>query len=275
MGRAIDITGQTFGEWFVNHRAENRGKKSYYNCTCSCGTNKDVEASSLRRGKSTNCGCSNDKSKDIIGKRFGKWVAGKQEIVDSRSFYLCKCDCGTERLVEGKKLTTVVPGQRSRSCGCDTGRLIAEARTTHGMTNTSEYNIWRTIKQRTRNPEDNDFPEYGAKGINMCDEWFDSFETFFADMGPKPVEGYSVDRRNGFLGYSKENCYWATPTEQARNRASNRVIFVYGRHMTVIEASEISKIPYSTILYRLDAGWTPERAVTEPVRKMKNNVVKD
>lgn len=112
--------GDKFGEWIVIDRAE----KPYYSlCRCSCGNVKEVNNSTLRLGKSKSCGhikanriakISREKSeKAYIGKKFGKLYVVKRVNSTGESRYLCRCDCGNEIIVEGRKL-----GRRVYSCGC-------------------------------------------------------------------------------------------------------------------------------------------------------------
>jgi hypothetical protein len=78
------------------------------------------------------------------------------------------------------------------------------------------YISWTMMKQRCLNPKYKPFKRYGGKGINICNEWL-SFDKFLTDMGERPP-GTSLDRVDGRLGYSKENCRWATQKEQLENR---------------------------------------------------------
>lgn len=77
--------------------------------------------------------------------------------------------------------------------------------------------IWASMIKRCHNKLDKSYCRYGLKGIKVCKEWRESFLSFYSDMGSKP-EGKSIDRIDNKKGYSKENCKWSTPTEQALNR---------------------------------------------------------
>jgi hypothetical protein len=77
------------------------------------------------------------------------------------------------------------------------------------------YNTWINIRQRCRNPNNRNYPDYGGRGIDVCSEW-DDFWQFVEDVGEKP-EGCSLDRIDNNKGYSKDNCRWATHTEQMNN----------------------------------------------------------
>ena len=145
-------------------------------------------------------------------------------------------------------------------------------RRTHGMSRTSEHNTWKQIKQRCSNPNHKAFSRYGGKGITMCERW-ESFENFYADMGPKPTASHSVDRIDGSKGYSKDNCRWATPKEQSQNRDFVRMITFQGETLCLTDWAEKVGIDFKTLHSRLTCGWSEELALTTPIQKQNTDLV--
>lgn len=111
------------------------------------------------------------------------------------------------------------------------------------------------------------FSSYGGRGIAVCDRWHD-FDRFAEDMGQRP-DGCSLDRINNEMGYSPENCRWATAKEQANNRRNNTVIEANGVAKTISQWAEDLGTSTSTIASRINIGWSAEDAVTVPVIRNK------
>ena len=97
----------------------------------------------------------------------------------------------------------------------------------HGDNNSAEHRTWRIMKQRCYDPKHQAYNYYGGKGIIVCSRWRNSYINFITDMGRKPTEKHSIERRNGNGNYEPSNCYWATKHEQMANRSnSNKTIGV-------------------------------------------------
>ena len=123
--------------------------------------------------------------------------------------------------------------------------------------------IYNGMKRRCYDPKCNIYKYYGGRGIKVCDRWLGiyGYTNFIEDMGEIPT-GKSLDRIDPNKWYSKDNCRWATPKEQANNRTSNRVIKYAGKSMTISEWSETTGIPYATLYYRITKyKWPVERAL--------------
>lgn len=125
---------------------------------------------------------------------------------------------------------------------------------THGMTATSEYRIWKGIKSRCYNRNRKQYPRYGGRGITICDRWCNSFETFLADMGKRPSINHSIERRDNNGNYTPDNCYWATWTEQARNKRNNVLHTKDGITKSLTEWAEYLGMPSKTLFSRYYRG---------------------
>jgi hypothetical protein len=137
------------------------------------------------------------------------------------------------------------------------------------MKKTPEWRSWYSAKRRCHTPSSQDFPRYGAKGVEVCAEWRHSFETFYRDMGPRPP-GTSLDRYPDPHGhYTKENCRWATPRQQANNRRNSLVVMLDGQTMTLKEAARARGASYHLARERMHRGWPLEAALSLPPSQQK------
>jgi hypothetical protein len=142
------------------------------------------------------------------GQRFGKLVVLKENgrNVHKKVMWECICDCGnTVTTVSG-----ALANGSTKSCGCSKGYIK------HRSSYKGSYHTWRAMRRRCNNPNDKDYPRYGAKGITVCPGWED-YLVFEADMG-EPVGNQTLDRIDPYGNYEKENCRWASIVTQNRNK---------------------------------------------------------
>jgi hypothetical protein len=197
-----------------------------------------------------------------IGDVFGRLtVVERANGKHGKKMWRCHCSCGGQSVSSTGDLNR----GHSKSCGC----YRLDKVTTHGFTNSPEYRVWRGMLQRCRNKNNNNYSLYGGRGIEVCPEWSD-FSTFRRDIGKRPSPGHTLDRIDNNVGYSPENCRWATKVQQENNKRSNVLISCGGVEKTVAEWSRESGIGKNTIYARLRYGWTGEEAVSVPVNSKRS-----
>lgn len=202
---------------------------------------------------------------DITGQRFTRWlVLGFVGLFSTkmRAHWLCRCDCGTHRVVESCNLRNGA----SRSCGCLAAKKVPPLRTKQAPVRSfPEYSVWQAMRTRCSNPNVNNYHNYGARGIKVCERW-DSFANFLADMGPRPTPKHSIERRDSDGDYCPENCEWVTSKVQNNNTRKNRYITFNGETLTLAQWADRLSMNPATLYYRIaKKRWPLERALTEPV----------
>ncbi len=202
---------------------------------------------------------------DLTGKRYGRLTVLRHVgWHKSVSLWLCKCDCGPDR--EKTVLQSSLLSGNTQSCGCLQKERASKAKKTHGKRWSSEYAIWCQMKNRCLSPKVKGYHNYGGRGIKVCGRWIDSFENFYADMGPRPSPKHSIDRIDNSGDYCPENCEWRTQKQQCRNTRTNRVLEFRGEKRTLIEWSEILGVRRCMIKDRLRRGWSAEEALSTPLK---------
>lgn len=187
------------------------------------------------------------------GDQFGDWTLVEYS---GSGRWLAKCKCGKQ---QDCFIDHLAKGNSTRCRDCCT-----ESRKSAVYFHESEYQSWSSAKQRCTNINNDRYEQYGGRGITMCAEW-DDFAAFLSDMGPRPA-GTSLDRIDVDGPYNKENCRWATPKEQMRNKRVHKI------RKCVTELAEQSNIPHGTLRARLRRGWTLDRAINEPVHTKSKSI---
>lgn len=136
---------------------------------------------------------------------------------------------------------------------------------THGMTGTRIYIRWKHMISRCENPHEKEYAHYGGRGITVCTRWRESFQAFYDDMGDPPP-GMQIERKDNDQGYSPENCCWATPQQQQRNRRLTKFYTFNNEMRSLPEWSEITGLAVNLLYDRVAWGWSIEEALTIPVR---------
>lgn len=202
---------------------------------------------------------------NLVGKKFGRLVVtgATETSVSGDPLWECLCICGTIKSVRGGDLRRKKHG--TRSCGCLAKETARNLLTTHGKTNTSEFNVWSGMRARCYNKNSKDYINWGGRGIEVCDKWRTSFDNFIEDMGPRPP-GATIDRTDNAGNYTPGNCKWVSYQQNNNNRRSNRPLTYNGQTHNVSQWARILGISPSTLYCRLNRlSWTVEEALSTPV----------
>ena len=211
-------------------------------------------------------------SKELIGKKFGRLTVlsvskpyiWKDKVVD---YYLnCKCDCG--KAVEVRRGSLMLKNG-TKSCGCIHTERLVNRKSIHNLSHTNLYHRYFQIKDRCYNPKCKSYKNYGGRGIKMCDEWLNSFKSFY-EWAFK--NGYkkelTIDRINVNGDYSPDNCRWATDKEQALNTRRNRFYTYNGKTLSIIQWGYELGGGQNLVKDRIDKlGWDIEKALSTPLMK--------
>lgn len=199
-----------------------------------------------------------------IGTRFTRYV-----VLDHAGYghYSCLCDCGTRKTVKGTHLRqgTVL------SCGCLHHERLSKRVTKHGHARTGGqspvYRVYTKMVARCFDPAHTSYPNYGGRGITVCEEWRRSFSAFYAYVGDRP-DGMSIDRIDNNRGYEPGNVRWATRREQSRNRRCVRYLTINGVTHSAIEWAEISGVPLNSVSHWNQRG-RPSARLLRRIQEMK------
>lgn len=180
------------------------------------------------------------KALDLVGKKFGRLTVVSEAEKrytkggHSKRMWNCACDCGNKKILPTRNLTS----GNTKSCGCYKKDRNVEHFTTHGMTKTRLYSIWISMKDRCYRETVLQYKDYGGRGITVCDEWLNDFQSFYDwAIANGYKENLTIERKNVNGNYCPENCCWITKAEQSRNKTNCHYITYKGETKTLSEWS--------------------------------------
>lgn len=199
------------------------------------------------------------------GERYGKLTVIEELNTKDRTVR-CKCDCGNiiDISVYGVKRGHV------KSCGC--ARIESNhLKKKHGKEPKRLYPIWRGMRDRCYRKASVVYKYYGERGITVCDEWnhdFAKFRDWAIASGYK--DNLTLDRIDNSLGYSPDNCRWATVFAQQGNRTDgSKSIYVYesGKKIPLIEYCVKNGISYHRAFGLTKRGVKIEEIRSQQIKK--------
>lgn len=199
----------------------------------------------------------------LTGKIFGRLtVLRLARVSQQRSYWKCRCRCGTVLVVDGGNLRS----GHSSSCGCARRETLTIIKTTHGQTNSPTYFSYRCMLNRCFNANWHAYSRYGGRGITVCKRWLGKrgFINFIADMGERPSKKHTLERNKNNSGYSPKNCCWLLSERQAANKGNTIYVVLKGKKIRLQTACDLYKVPYDRCLYRRNMGWRHEDIFSVP-----------
>lgn len=219
-------------------------------------------------------GWHNKRLKKFIGKQFGRltivdWDHDVYYTESRVAYWRCKCCCGNEVIVAQSSLTAGL----TKSCGCLRHDAAIESHTTHGMSYTRLYRVYKSMCNRCYNPNVKRFKDYGGRGITVCDEWLDKDTGFQAFYNWAIKTGYiepprdvkvndiTLDRKDVNGPYSPDNCRWIGMIEQQNNRRDNHIFHIKGERLTISQVYKKYNRSPSYISDRIHYGWCDDAII--------------
>jgi hypothetical protein len=215
------------------------------------------------------------KKLNIIGEKYNKLLVVEEvEQKGNNRMFKCLCDCGNTTIVAMNNMRS----GKIVSCGCNKREKTILRSTTHNQRHTHLYEVWKSMKQRCYNPKLKAYKNWGARGIEVCEEWRNNFQAFYDwsyDNG-YTIDNHkkgekiklTIDRINVNGNYEPTNCRWVERSVQSRNRRVNKIISYKNEEHCLVEWCEILNISYRTTMGRLRRGWSIEKTFTTPTNKI-------
>jgi hypothetical protein len=133
--------------------------------------------------------------------------------------------------------------------------------TRHGKSYSPEYQVWENMKQRCTNLNHPQYKDWGGREISYDPRW-ESFDNFYSDMGDRPSSTHTLERKDNDGNYSKDNCEWATPVRQGRNRRTTTMVEFDGKPIALRDLCEELGLNHDMVRWRYKyGGWTLAKAL--------------
>lgn len=183
-------------------------------------------------------------------------VLGYMGTIINHARWYCRCECGNTVTVCGSSLSRGV----TKSCGCYM-REKSRQKATHGMSKSPEYRSFNLAKQRCQNPDNQNYTDYGGRGIQFL---YQNFQQFISELGPRPSKKHTLDRKDVNGHYEPGNVKWATMTEQNNNKRNSLLITVRGVSKTAAEWFPDDPTRAKNLRRRVQRGWCTICATETP-----------
>lgn len=162
--------------------------------------------------------------------------------------YKCICDCGNLRIVTSHNLRT----NRIKSCGC-----LNHMGKTHGKTYTRLYRVYCGMKGRCYTKHNSSYPNYGGRGIKVCDEWLHDFMAFYNwALSNGYNDKLQIDRIDVNGNYEPNNCRWVDRKCNCNNKRNNVLLTYKGETMSMMEWARKLNLNYDMLRRRKNLGWS-------------------
>lgn len=211
------------------------------------------------------------KVEDLTGQVFGRWtVLGRAGTYKRESTWTVVCSC--ELAITKVLRAAMLKKGKSKSCGCLNLEMIVERNKSHGLTGHQIFNKWQNMQGRCYNPKNKKYHRYGGRGITVCQEWRDDFQTFYDwSMANGWAPELTIDRIDNDGNYEPSNCRWTTLEIQSNNKSNTVIVFIYGQRMPLqLAMKQFGACDPSLASSRIKKGWDHERAITTPPRHGRN-----
>lgn len=194
-----------------------------------------------------------------LGEKYGRLTVVGFVHKRKKWYWKCRCDCGNEVVAQG----CIVRSGHTTSCGCYQKEKASEANLTHGMTRSRLYRIYNAAKNRCYNSGQPNYENYGGRGIRMCEEWLNSFDSFKDwALSTGYDDDLTLEREDVNGMYCPENCRWATRAEQSRNTRRNHLYTHNGRTQILTDWCAELGLNFHTVEYKIhQKGMTTGQAL--------------